>query len=92
MAGNDDPFFSFNSLMAAVTITAVVGCVAAAFLAFGAATFFLTGDLATTGVAGAATSVVSVMVKNVLVDRYTVGKVNTGVLGMPATVAARNIY
>jgi hypothetical protein len=67
--------------MAAVTMTAVVGCVAAAFLAFGAATFFLMGDLATTGVAGAATSVVSVMVKNVLVDRsYTTGKVNTEVL------------
>jgi len=48
MTGNNEPFFSFNSLTAEVTITEVVGCNAMVFLSLAAA-FFSTGDFFATG-------------------------------------------
>lgn len=71
MAGNEDPFRSFSSLIADVTIIDVDGWDGVAFLAavpFGAAVFFLDGDFLAAGDeatgAGLETTVSVIIVEN----------------------------
>ncbi|KAL4143248.1 hypothetical protein QTP88_005603 [Uroleucon formosanum] len=59
MAGNEEPFFSLSSLIAEVTITAVVGCNATVFLTLEADNFFLAGDFFAAGDAATGAGVVA---------------------------------